>query len=879
MNKLSRIVITVLVLALVASSVFAFSTSAFAAETKDTEVVTLTASNCDDSYCESRFQFKVGKTIKHGYTVSFLLKPHTTAADTTVSIVGASKESSGITTDPSFVTETLDADGNVNIVPVGEGWYHVSFEVEAYSDEGDVVEKYTSTYFYVKIGAGCVVGDKVSICNLTITKADGTSDTYNGSALTKVTTGLYDRPIADVTTETVAVPTAGLDFVVDNNSGDNGGNNEQPKWNGVDAGEFWNPDATPYTWKVNATLGGATNLPAVVLGATGGNTNITNVNDELIAALTTTTFVLPNNLIFAFSDGYGTNEIILAESYYDNLIVNELPYYGLSKTNSLTAKTGKDNVTTDSAAGGTALSTGFKTVYGYENLDKDQNPIPCISEVLREKFGKIIGVVTVGWAYDATPADFGGAHAVRGESATIAEQMLSFAPDLFIGEGMTDYQSTFNSLMKTTLAGQDIGMYTSWSKAVVATNDKLFIDLPDSEGYEIRYDTSYANLKSKDAPTISMLTAFSLTWLQAKSEANNNVGFFFMFENGQTDAAGHDNSHDDMIGEVNATDEMVAICLKFACENPDTIVVFSSDHETGGLTLRDGWETELKKAKFTTTGHSGQAVPVYSIGYTEYAKLFGYKMYNAQLGKLLAYVMGVDPSTYGAQEADYPKWGSIQSFIDGTAEPTISEETTPGKTDDIIIIDEDAKFTNTTLKIELDPSATAQKIVLSGLTVANHDMLKLAYSVPAGATHIVIYGGDGATMAKILDVACDNDTNFLKDLNHYYATFKAVEDFTQLVIEITGTFAEGDFVQMDNLVIATNVITFDDYDLTTVSGGNAVLLDAEGNVIKTQPTNDPISEKEPNPYVLPLAIGGGAIVIIAVVVVVILKAPAKKSEE
>ena len=57
------------------------------------------------------------------------------------------------------------------------------------------------------------------------------------------------------------------------------------------------------------------------------------------------------------------------------------------------------------------------------------------------------------------------------------------------------------------------------------------------------------------------------------------------------------------------------------------------------------------------------------------------------------------------------------------------------------------------------------------------------------------------------------------------------------------------------------------------------MLDAEGNVIKTQPTNDPTSEKEPNPYVLPLAIGGGAIVIIAVVVVVILKAPAKKSEE
>ena len=879
MNKLTRIVITVLVLALVASSVFAFSTSAFAAETKDTEVVTMTATNCDDSYCESRWQFKINKSIKNGYTVSFLIKPQTTAAETTLAVVGAAKENVGVASDPSFFSEVLGAEGNTYVTDVGEGWYNVTIEVEAYTDAGEVAEKYTSSYFYIKIGAASTVGDKVSICNLTITKDDGTATTYNGNDLKKVTLVLYDRPIFDVTTETVAVPTAGLNFVGNTGSDNNSGSDEQPKWAGVDAGQFWNPDATAYTWKVNATLGGATNLPAVVLGATGGNTNITNVNDELIAALTTTTFVKPNNLIFAFSDGYGPQEIKLAESYYDNLIVNELPYYGLSKTNSLNESTGKDNVTTDSAAGGTALATGFKTIYGYESIDKNKNPIPCISEVLREKFGKIIGVVTIGWAYDATPADFGGAHAERGDSGTIAKQMLSFAPDLFIGEALTDYQSTYNTLKKDVLADQDIGFCTSWSKAIGATNDKLFINLSSSEGYEVYYSTTYDKLQKVDNPTISMVTAFSLTWLQAKSEANNNVGFFMMFENGQTDAAGHDNSHDDMIGEVNATDEMVAICLKFACENPDTIVVFSSDHETGGLTLREGWETDLKKAKFTTTGHSRQDVPIYSIGYTEYAQLFGYKMYNAQLGKLLAYVMGIDPSEYGAQADEYPLWSSIQSFIDGTAEKV--EDKVEDKTEDTTIpdVDEVAKFTETTLKVELDPALTTQKITLSGLTVANHDMMTLAYSVPAGATKIAIYGGDGATMAKILEANCDLSTNYVESLGHYFATFKAVEDFTQLVIEITGTFAEGDFVQMDNLVIATApVITFDDYDLTTVSGGNAVLLDAEGNVIKTTEA-DKSEPKKNNDLILPIAVGAGAVVIIAVVVVVVLKKPAKKDEE
>lgn len=877
MNKFSRIVIAVFVLAMTAASVFAFSTSAFAAETADTEVVTITATNCDDSYCESRFQFKIARPIKNGYVISFLIKPHNADAETTLSVVGDAKETVGVASDPAFIAETFGT--NADVVDVGDGWYHVTAEVAAFTDEsGELAEKYTASYFYLKLGAGCVVGDKVSLCNLTITDAEGTATTYTAADLQKYTQVLYDRPIFDKATETVAVPKAGLEFAgSSNNGGTSNGGDSANKWAGVDAGEFWNPDATPYTWKVNAALGGATNLPAVVLGATGGNTNITNVNDQLIAALTTTTFVQPNNLIFSFSDGYGTPEIQLAETYYDNLIVNEMPYFGSSKTASLNESTGKDNVTTDSAAGGTALSTGYKTIYGYENLDKNLNPIPCISEVLRERFGKIIGVVTIGWAYDATPADFGGAHAQRGDSGTIAKQMLTFAPDLFIGEATTDYTSTFNSLKNNELKDQDIGWCTSWSKAIGATNDKLFINLSSSEGHEVYYTSTYADLQAVDNPTISMVTAFSLTWLQAKSEANDNVGFYMMFENGQTDAAGHDNSHDDMIGEVNATDEMVAICLKFACENPDTIVVFSSDHETGGLVLREGWETDLKKAKFTTSGHSRQNVPIYSLGYEPYAKLFGYEdMYNAQLGKLMAYVMGVED--FGASEEEYPLWGSIQAFIDGTWK-------TDEPTTDAPDIDENAKFDGTLLNVKFDSAKTTQKIVLSGLTVANHDMMTLTYSVPAGATNIAIYGGDGATMAKILETACDGDTNFIKDLNHYYATFKAVEDFTQLVIEVTGTFTEGDAMVIDNLLIATApVITFDDYDLSKVSAdGKITLTDVEGNVIKEATTDDGDDDKDAdgskNDIILPIAIGAGAVVVIVAVVIVVLKMPSKKENE
>ncbi len=886
MKNISRIVVTVLLLALAITSVFAVSTAAFAAETVDTEVLVMTASDCSDSYCESRFQFKIARPVKNGYVVTFLIKPHATA-DSTLSVVGASMENAGVTSDPAFINEAYG--DNVSVIDVGDGWYCVRCEVAAYSDEsGELVEKYKGSYFYLKLGSGCAVGDQVAICKLAITDAAGKTTEYDAATLKKHVQVLYDRPIFTEEVSTVAVPKAALDYQFEGGSTGGGDGQTAGSWAGVDAGEFWNPDPTPYTWKVNATLGGAANLPAVVLGATGGDKNITNVNDELIKALTSTTFVKPNNLIFSFSDGYGFSEITLAEHYNDNLIVNDMPYAGSSKTASLNVSTGRDNVTTDSAAGGTALSTGYKTIYGYENLDKDLNPIPCISEVLREKFNKIIGVVTIGWAYDATPADFGGAHAQRGDSGTIAQQMLSFAPDLFIGEAMTDYQSTFNSLKNNELKDQDIGWCTSWSKAETATNDKLFVNLSSSEGHEVYYSSTYADLKAVDNPTISMVTAFSLRWLQAKSEANNNVGFFMMFENGQTDAAGHANNHDDMIGEANATDEMVALCLKFACENPDTLVVFSDDHETGGLVLRDGWENDITKAKFTTSGHSRQNVPVFACGYEEFAKLFNYEnMYNAQVGKLMAYTMGIEE--FGAPEADYPLWGSIASILDGTFDD--KQETTEGPAP----VDENAKFLGTLLNVKFDPAKTTQKIVLSGLTVANHDMMTLAYSLPAGATNIAIYGGDGATMAKILEAACDGEKNFVKDVGHYYATFKAVEDFTQLVIEVTGTFKEGDAMVLDNLVIATApVITFDDYDLSKVSAdGKVTLTDVDGKVIKEQAATDNNGGNEgnegnngenekpadtKNDIVLPIVVCAAVLVVIVAIVIIVLNVPSKKSE-
>lgn len=602
-------------------------------------------------------------------------------------------------------------------------------------------------------------------------------------------------------------------------------------------------DTAPYTWKVNATLGGATNLPAVNLAATGRYSNVTNINDELLAAIQNTTFVDANNMIVVISDGLGDNDILLSENYAGELILNNLPNKGASATLSYDLDTGSKFVTTDSAAGGTALASGVKTRYSYEGLNVNGEDIPQITEVLREKFGKIIGVVTTGWAYDATPACYGGAHAIRGNSSEIARDMIrGYVPDLFIGQGVEDYNSTFTSYFIEIMCKGVEEIHTDWNTAITSGQDSLWISVPA----DVRYSDDF----SETQPTISQMMAFSLTFLQAKSERMGNAGFFLMFENGMTDDAGHNNVIDQMICEVQATDEAMAIALKFACENPDTIVIQTADHDTGGMTLKEGWETDLSKCTFTTTGHSQQNVSVNAIG--KNTEVFnGQEMYNNQVGKVMAYLMGI--SEFGATEDEY----SIDDIVAGI-KVNIGNTTT---TEDLLQGD--------VLHVRADEDTTSLQFAVSGLGAKAHDMITVAVKVPAGATAVKISGA-----SVLLEQNLDKVMNYVEQYDYYFLTFKTNEDFDTLTFEFTGDIKANDEVWLDNLVVAANSTDFTGYDASKVTAGDKVTVAVAGTTALPQQDNQqpPAPEKGfPWGYVVI-----GAVAVVAVVVVVVLISKKKK---
>lgn len=371
-----------------------------------------------------------------------------------------------------------------------------------------------------------------------------------------------------------------------------------PMWTTKDANTVTVPDAILYGDGVSET---------------------TNVTDELKEALTTALatpdyFKDVKNIIFIISDGMGITHVQASEKWSGDLIMTRLPYVGASKTKT------RENVTTDSAAGGTALSAGYKTTKLFAAMDAEGNNLKTVSELAREK-GKLVGIVTNAQMADATPAVYSVHNKNRSQGWTkICQQQVVFGADLFMGNSYSDYSGYFNSqsdLYDFTVANK-IKLYSTAEKIVekFADNNKMWAVFSGSANQFARFDTP-----DEDKPNLQQMTAYALSWLDA--HADEDKGFIVMIENTYTDYFGHggvkiprdgsDNTFG-IVKEVQSTDEAVAIALKYVLEHPDTALIVTADHETGDTTLRNGWESDFTKVIADSKDHSSQNVPVFAIG-------------------------------------------------------------------------------------------------------------------------------------------------------------------------------------------------------------------------------------------------------------------------
>lgn len=322
-------------------------------------------------------------------------------------------------------------------------------------------------------------------------------------------------------------------------------------------------------------------------------------------------YTKPKNVILMIGDGMGLNDIELTKKFSEKLfefglVVDKLPNKGLAVTNSL------DGLT-DSAASGTALATGFKTNNGFLGFDKDSNTLKNVLELAREK-GKRVGVVTNDEVYGATPAAFIAHCDARGKTTDIINQLAKNTPDVLIGDG---YSKVTNTLYREDEEKLNIAQSEyDWAKALDADENlaKAFFGFMSVDHDE--YDLNLARA-----------TELALNRLE------NDNGFFLMVECATPDKAGHDEKIEQKVVGVSNLDKAIAVAVKYCTENPDTILIITSDHETGGVTLPQG-DYELSNSLFTAEAHTDTPVGIFALGYgTEYFS--GKTVDNTDIGKFI----------------------------------------------------------------------------------------------------------------------------------------------------------------------------------------------------------------------------------------------------
>ena len=134
-----------------------------------------------------------------------------------------------------------------------------------------------------------------------------------------------------------------------------------------------------------------------------------NITPELKAALADAVakgnfFKKPKNYIVMIGDGMGVSQIVAATKFRGDLLMNELPYRAVSNS-FLRGVNNMSGTVTDSGAGGTKISTGYRTTKLFAAMDGEGNELESLSELARSK-GKKVGIVTNAELADATPADF-----------------------------------------------------------------------------------------------------------------------------------------------------------------------------------------------------------------------------------------------------------------------------------------------------------------------------------------------------------------------------------------------------------------------------------------------------------------------------------------
>jgi len=290
---------------------------------------------------------------------------------------------------------------------------------------------------------------------------------------------------------------------------------------------------------------------------------------------TPTSMDLPKNIIMVIADGMGPAYTTSYRYFNDDPsteLIEETVFDRLLVGSSSTYPARISGFVTDSAAGATALSTGYKTYNGAIGLDVNKNSVETVLEFAKKQ-GKKTGVVVTSQINHATPASYLAHNESRRNYNAIADSYLDngIKANVYMGGGWQYFIREDRNLVDEFKAAgfQYIDNYSSLNNLKENTP---VIGLFGDTGLPYAID-------DKDPQRLLTMTKAAIKQLENKN------GYFMLVEASQVDWAGHSNDITTAMAEMSDLAVTMEYLEEYVKENPDTLIILTADHSTGGLTI------------------------------------------------------------------------------------------------------------------------------------------------------------------------------------------------------------------------------------------------------------------------------------------------------
>lgn len=302
---------------------------------------------------------------------------------------------------------------------------------------------------------------------------------------------------------------------------------------------------------------------------------------------------------------------------------------------------------TDSAAAATAMAAGVKVKNGVISQEA-QNEAQTILEMAKNQ-GKSTGVIATKLFTDATPAAFISHVDGRAETEEILRDIFHESkPTVILGADNeehrafaeksdlyrmvhtdADLKALADELSKKPCSGRACpriyGGFGQWDMipGTYANKSGLILEINSNEEFSKR-----------QIPHLSQMTDAALKIL-----SQNDQGFFLMVESSMPDMISHYNAQIEeagtkaisvLIPEMLEVEKTAQVIESFIKNHPDTLLVLTADHETGGLVVESnkthclGQKKCVPRVKWTSAKyedtkespvrHTAADVPLYALG-------------------------------------------------------------------------------------------------------------------------------------------------------------------------------------------------------------------------------------------------------------------------